>query len=171
MLQPSVIIEAKSEMKEMDYYNKLDDKSRRFCHSEAQRLLLWIFNRSAMVAVSDVCNHPLKSYSMLYPTLEGLNSGLCYGIDEEIVRSLDKLVSAGVPQPMLPLCAAVWKEASSIPLEDIELDQEPAIELMMLRVQSTASILDRYKKTKEESLADELAVRRFKIKTKKGSKK
>jgi hypothetical protein len=79
------------------------------------------------------------------PVYEENNKHLLTRLDSEVVRRLNKLVDRRFKSPALLLYVATWQEAMAIPADELSNEAETAVVLVMMRMQSTALLVDAYK--------------------------
>ncbi len=73
------------------------------------------------------------------------NRHLLGRLDNLVIRCLNKLVGASVPEPAKILYCAVWHEVMLVADDDMSEDFESVALLVMARVQSTAQVVHDYK--------------------------
>lgn len=128
-------------MNEMAHWDSLGDRAKENAIETARHLLLgvrrWV--DQAKLGGSEVRSGKLCN------VYEENNRHLLSRIDNSVVRHLGDLLRAKVPSPAKSLYCAVWDQAMKIPQEEITDEAENAITLVMLRVQSTAQLVEDYK--------------------------
>lgn len=146
-------------MDEMNRWSLLSKTDQKNLLDRADSILKWGMRLSSQVKESEstrVFNNRLAS------GLSASNVHLLDRIDKVILKNLDILKGEGIDRPLIPLYVAVWSR--SMLLADINLQQELAVTLVMLRIQETALLSSFFKNHQDDSSLRFILVQRGIIK-------